>query len=103
MQGHQRPWDETKSPQWKYLLSKENRQRKLKREKEIGSEDGELTTQSVSKRKRLRKESRAIKKKTKAGKEIVYSASPGRFYDAEMNIMKEMKKMNNNAESNKTT
>ena len=32
MQGHQKTWDETRSPQWKYLLSKENRQRKLKRE-----------------------------------------------------------------------
>ena len=68
MQGHQRKWDETKSPQWKYLLSNENRRRRREDNKEE-----QIKLKSVSKRKKLRVER---KKHTKKGKPIVYSATP---------------------------
>ena len=114
MQGHQKTWDETRSPQWKYLLSKENRQRKLKREVwEENTEregEGKQRNKKSRKAKQLRKEERAVKKLSKSGKEIIYTASPGnthggygRFHSADMDIMKEMKSLKNNVESDKTT
>ena len=74
--GFKRTWDEMQSPQWRYLLSKDSVERKKRQKAE--DELTELTT-PVSKRKRKAQERHQEKRKlkTKSGKEIVYSASPG--------------------------
>ena len=83
--GEKRQWDESRSPQWRYLLGKESAERR-DREKRVEQAEGELR-RGVSKRKRLAQERRTEKRKlkNKAGREIVYSASPGgeknRYHD----------------------
>jgi len=85
-------WDESQSPQWRYLLSQESRARKglVRKKKSIEEITGEgeikRNKQSVraSHKKKMRKEDRAPSSSsdalglTKKGKKIVYSASPGR-------------------------
>ena len=88
-------WDESQSPQWRYLLSQESRARKglLRKKKSIEEITGEgeikRNKQSVRashKKKKMRKEDKKndhVPKSstlglTKKGKKIVYSASPGR-------------------------
>ena len=73
MQGHQREWDESRSPQWKYLLSKENRERRLAQRTE---EQEQIKVKRVSKRKKLREERKKINKK---GQKIIYSANPSNY------------------------
>jgi len=74
MQGHQIHWDESQSGQWKYLLNNEHQERKAKRR----VEDEQIRVKRVSKRQKIRKAT------TKAGKKIVYSASPtGRRFNSE--------------------
>ena len=84
--GNKRGWDESRSPQWRYLLSKDSHEKREaeKREERAERAEGELLKKGgVSKRKRANqerhKEKRALTRTatTKAGKEIVYSASPG--------------------------
>ncbi len=84
-------WDESQSPQWRYLLSQESRARKglVRKKKSIEEITGEgeikRNKQSVraSHRKMMRKEDRTPSSSkdalglTKKGKKIVYSASPG--------------------------
>ena len=87
-------WDESQSPQWRYLLSQESRARKglVRKKKSIEEITGEgeikRNKQSVraSHRKMMRKEDRTSPSSssskdalglTKKGKKIVYSASPG--------------------------
>ena len=89
-------WDESQSPQWRYLLSQESRARKglLRKKKSIEEITGEgeikRNKQSVRashKKKKMRKEDRnnhvpkssssADLGLTKKGRKIVYSASPG--------------------------
>ena len=83
--SEKRTWDESRSPQWRYLLGRESAERRTK-EKRMEQAEGELK-RGVSKRKRLAQERRTEKRKlkTKSGKEIVYSASPGgeksRYHD----------------------
>ena len=92
--AQKRTWDESKSPQWRYLLSKDSYEKREaeKREERAERAEGELLKRGgVSKRKRANqerhKEKRALTRTTKAGKEIVYSASPGgeknRYHNAE--------------------
>ena len=75
--SEKRTWDETRSPQWRYLLSKDS---KAKRDAEKRREqaEGELS-RGVSKRKRASQERHREnrKLKSKSGREILYSASPG--------------------------
>ena len=75
--SEKRTWDESRSPQWRYLLGKDSQERRAK-EKRMEQAEGELK-RGVSKRKRLAQERRTEKRKlkSKSGKEIVYSASPG--------------------------
>jgi len=80
--AQQRTWDESRSPQWRYLLSKESQGRREREKTERENQYGEDTVRKrVSKRKKLtqerHQEKRKLKKQTKAGREIVYSASPG--------------------------
>ena len=83
--SEKRTWDESRSPQWRYLLGKESAERRTK-EKRAEQAEGELK-RGVSKRKRLAQERRTEKRKlkSKSGREIVYSASPGgeknRYHD----------------------
>ena len=77
-------WDESQSPQWRYLLSQESRARKglVRKKKSIEEITGEgeikRNKQSVraSHKKRKEKSSDDLGL-TKKGKKIVYSASPG--------------------------
>ena len=82
--SEKRQWDESRSPQWRYLLSKDSyeKREREKREERAERAEGELLKRGgISKRKRANqerhKEKRALTRTTKAGKEIVYSASPG--------------------------
>jgi hypothetical protein len=85
--SEKRQWDESRSPQWRYLLSRESAERRTK-EKRAEQAEGDLR-RGVSKRKRLAQERRTEKRKlkNKSGREILYSASPGgensRYYNTE--------------------
>ena len=90
-------WDESQSPQWRYLLSQESRARKgLVRKKKSIEEitgEGEIKRNKQSVRashKKMRKEDRAPSSSssskedlglTKKGRKIVYSASPGHGHE----------------------
>jgi len=80
-------WDESQSPQWRYLLSQESRARKglVRKKKSIEEITGEgeikRNKQSVRASHKKRKEKSSSSDAlglTKKGKKIVYSASPGR-------------------------
>ena len=83
--SEKRTWDESQSPQWRYLLSKDSKERRNQEKKEERAEqaEGELK-KGISKRKRKAQEKQKEKRSlarttttTKKGKEILYSASPG--------------------------
>ena len=88
--AQKRTWDESRSPQWRYLLSKDSHEKREKEKKEDRAEraEGDLK-RGVSKRKRASQERHREnrKLKSKSGKEILYSASPGgernRYHNAE--------------------
>jgi hypothetical protein len=79
--SEKRTWDENRSPQWRYLLSKDSKEQKEreKREERMDRAEGELLKKGISKRKRMSQERHRENRnlKTKSGKEILYSASPG--------------------------
>ncbi len=91
MAGHNdRGWDESKSPQWRYLLRKEAELRRAGR-RTFRGDDGEDTMDGGDiKRNKLGKKKKSSKRRTdtavaeaeklftKQGKEIIYSASPDR-------------------------
>ena len=80
-----RKWDESQSPQWRYLLSQESRARKglVRKKKSIEEITGEgeikRNKQSVraSKKRKEKSSSSGDLGLTKKGRKIVYSASPG--------------------------
>ncbi len=85
-----RTWDESTSPQWRYLLSKESEKRRTAKwtakNQEEEEEKGEIKRNKPGKKakqqkKKQQQEENIIipkdKQFTKKGKEIVYSASPG--------------------------
>ena len=84
-----RTWDESNSPQWRYLLSRESEQRKAsQRIFTGGGEEEQQHAVGEVKRNKLGKKAKRAREKThqhspkekqftKLGKEIVYSASPG--------------------------
>ena len=80
--AQKRTWDESQSPQWRYLLSKDSHERREaeKREERMEQAEGELK-KGISKHKRraqeIQKEKRSLRRTTKKGKEILYSATPG--------------------------
>ena len=78
--SEKRTWDETRSPQWRYLLSKDSQEKHERRKKEERMEqaEGDLK-RGVSKHKRKNQERHREnrKLKSKSGREILYSASPG--------------------------
>ena len=87
--AQKRTWDESRSPQWRYLLSKDSHEKREREKKEERMEraEEELKKGGVSKRKRANQERHREnrKLKNKSGKEILYSASPGgnkdRYHD----------------------
>jgi len=78
--SEKRQWDESRSPQWRYLLSKDSKEKRerQKREERMEQAEGDLK-RGVSKHKRKAQERHQEnrKLKSKSGREIVYSASPG--------------------------
>ncbi len=81
-----RTWDESTSPQWRYLLSKESEKRRTAKWTAKNQEEGEIKRNKPGKKakqqkKKQQQEENIIipkdKQFTKKGKEIVYSASPG--------------------------
>ena len=78
--AQKRTWDESRSPQWRYLLSKDSQEKREREKKEerMDQAEGDLK-RGVSKRKRRAQERHQEnrKLKSKSGREIVYSASPG--------------------------
>ena len=99
-----RTWDESNSPQWRYLLSRES---EIKRQRRVPHQNGgnEMSAleeaenlfrpndtggevkrnrknkkerQARTKEKNPKEQQNPIQKFTKSGKEILYSASPGR-------------------------
>ena len=78
--SEKRQWDESRSPQWRYLLSKDSKEKREreKREERLERAEGELK-KGVSKRKKASQERHQEnrKLKSKSGREIIYSASPG--------------------------
>ena len=63
-----RKWDESRSPQWKYLLQKESSQRRKTR-KEIEKER-QITKREKEEYKEIVKDKRILSKKQKKGKNI---------------------------------
>ena len=78
--AQKRTWDESRSPQWRYLLSKDSHEKRNQQKREDRAEqaEGELK-RGVSKRKRASQERHREnrKLKSKSGREILFSASPG--------------------------
>ncbi len=79
--AQKRQWDESRSPQWRYLLSKDSKEKRnqQKREERAEQTEGDLK-RGISKRKSRAQETQKEKRilaRTKNGKEILYSASPG--------------------------
>jgi len=78
--SEKRTWDESRSPQWRYLLSRDSKAKREreKREERMEQAEGDLS-RGVSKRKRKAQERHREnrKLKSKSGREILYSALPG--------------------------
>ena len=110
--SEKRTWDESRSPQWRYLLSKDSKEKKEreKREERMDRAEGELLKKGISKRKRraqeAQKEKRSLRKTTKKGKEILYSASPGgeknRYVNTEFEKSRNRKTLTFNNDNNET-
>ena len=100
--SEKRTWDESRSPQWRYLLSKDSMEKRQeeKREERMEQAEGELK-KGISKRKRRAQEKQKEKRSlarttTKKGKEILYSASPGGERNRYVNTEFEKSRNNNN-------
>ena len=102
--GEKRTWDETRSPQWRYLLSKDSQEKReaQKREERAEQAEGDLLKKGISKHKRKAQERHREnrKLKNKSGKEIIYSASPGgergRYHNVEFEESRRGKMKHNN-------
>jgi hypothetical protein len=76
--GEKRQWDESRSPQWRYMLSKDSKEKrtadrrreKAERELSRGIDGAKRQAQNEG-----HQENRKLK--SKSGREILYSASPG--------------------------
>jgi hypothetical protein len=101
-------WDESQSPQWRYLLSQESRARKglLRKKKSIEEITGEgeikRNKQSVRASHKKRKEKSSTLGLTKKGRKIIYSASPGHGRYTNSNTTP-TNQNNNNNNDNETT
>ena len=84
MSGHQREWDENRSPQWKYLLRNESQARRELQKALEKDGEGEIKANRKSRKKKEKEANtrRGSRGTTKAGKKIVYTASPGNREDS---------------------
>ena len=74
--GEKRQWDESRSPQWRYLLSKDSKERRnAERRREKAERELSRSVDARERKEERHQENRKLK--TKSGREIVYSASPG--------------------------
>ena len=73
--GEKRTWDESRSPQWRYLLSKDSKERRNAEKRREKAERELSRSGEERKAQEGRQENRKLK--SKSGREIVYSASPG--------------------------
>jgi hypothetical protein len=104
-------WDESQSPQWRYLLSQESRARKglLRKKKSIEEITGEgeikRNKQSVRASHKKRKDRMPSLGLTKKGRKIIYSASPGhgRYTNSNTTPPTTTNQNNNNNNDNETT
>jgi predicted AAA+ superfamily ATPase len=105
-------WDESQSPQWRYLLSQESRARKglLRKKKSIEEITGEgeikRNKQSVRASHKKRKDKSSSSGDlglTKKGRKIVYSASPGHGRYTNSNTTPTNHNNNNNDNEKSTT
>ena len=105
-------WDESQSPQWRYLLSQESRARKglVRKKKSIEEITGEgeikRNKQSVRASHKKRKDKSSSKEDlglTKKGKKIVYSASPGHGRYTNSNTTPTTTNQNNNNNNDNET
>ncbi len=81
MQSHQREWNETKSPQWRYLLSKDHEERRAREKRERSESDYQIKANRKGRKTRERIKRERVNKK---GQPIVYSARPGeRWFNEE--------------------
>ena len=107
--SEKRTWDESRSPQWRYLLGKDSaeRRQKEKREERMEQAEGDLR-RGVSKRKKASQERHREnrKLKSKSGREILYSASPGgdkdRFHDPAFVSRKKTPEIFSNTDNDET-
>ena len=74
--GEKRTWDESRSPQWRYMLSKDSKEKRAA-EKRREKAERELSRSGVARRKTQEGDQENRKLKSKSGREILYSASPG--------------------------
>ena len=99
-------WDESQSPQWRYLLSQESRARKglLRKKKSIEEITGEgeikRNKQSVRASHKKRKDKSSALGLTKKGRKIIYSASPGHGRYTNSNTTPTPTNQNNNNNDN---
>ena len=102
-------WDESQSPQWRYLLSQESRARKglVRKKKSIEEITGEgeikRNKQSVRASKKRKEKSSDDLGLTKKGRKIVYSASPGHGRYTNSNTTPTNNHNNNNDNEKSTT
>ncbi len=85
MSGHQREWDENRSPQWKYLLRNESQARRELQKALEKDGEGEIKANKKSRKKKEREANArrgGAHKLNKAGKKIIYTASPGNREDS---------------------
>ena len=107
--SEKRTWDESRSPQWRYLLSKDSQEKREREKKEewMDQAEGKLK-RGVSKRKRKAQERHREnrKLKSKSGKEILYSASPGsektRYHDPKFVSRKKTTEIFSNTDNDET-
>ena len=91
MQAHQREWNETKSPQWRYLLAKEHEERRA-REKREKLEAYQIKANRKGRKTRERIQRERRERLNKKGQPIVYSARPGeRWFNEEFRYKQKTK------------
>ena len=74
--GEKRQWDESRSPQWRYLLSKDSKEkRSAEKRREKAERELSRGIDASERKKKSHQENRKLK--SKSGREILYSASPG--------------------------
>ena len=75
--GEKRTWDESRSPQWRYMLSKDSKEKRAAEKRREKAERELSRGIDGAKRQAQERHQENRKLKSKSGREILYSASPG--------------------------